>query len=55
MAARCQFDSRGFETYNALRETGKRQTLAFFTISYELATGNWQPNASSILEDFLQF
>ena len=43
------------ETINALKETGKRQALAFFTISCELATGNWQPDANSTLEDLIQF
>ena len=51
LAARCQFDFRGFETIKAERNC---QTAARcqFTISYELATGNWQLDANLILEDF---
>ena len=30
-------------------------TRCQFTDSYDLATGNWQPDANSILEDFRHF
>ena len=39
------------------RLIGKRQTAArcLFTNSNELATGNWQPDANSVSEDFRHY